>query len=124
MNYQKILEEFIVEARKRGFSDADIRRALQQKNWQPEMYEKVFDSLNPKFKLKNQISVFLSNETLAVLEKRAKKNMLTISEQIEDIIRRSCALSGTSQAEDKDIDDKLIGIFSRKTKKNKKAKKN
>ncbi len=109
----KTLTQFIQEARKRGFSDLQIRNALIEKGWQVEKIERVFLRLNPKFKLKNQICIFLSRELIQKLEKRAKKNMFTISEQIEDILRRSCIGMKKSSKEEK-LDDTLVSLFSRK----------
>ena len=108
------LLEFITEARKRGFSDIQIRRALLQKEWPEKTIEDAFNQLQPKFKSKNQVCIFLSNELLDDLEKRAKKNMFTLSEQIEDILRRSCISKKTAQSQEK-IDDLLVGVFSRAT---------
>lgn len=61
------------------------------------------------------ITIRLNDAEVKVLKKRAKKNMLELREQVEDIVRRSCinAKSGGSSVEK--IDDKLVGIFSRKT---------
>lgn len=109
----KRVVEFITEARKRGFSDAEIRSALFQNNWPTKAIDSAFDFLNPKFKIKNQICVFLSNEILKELDKRAKKNMLSIPEQIEDILRRSCVNKKRTPREEK-LDDLLVGMFSRK----------
>jgi hypothetical protein len=108
----KQLLDFIKEARKRGYSDLQIRKALIEKGWAIEGIEEVFSYLNPKFKLKNQICIFLSHELIQKLEKRAKKNLFTLSEQIEDILRRSC-LSIKSTKEEK-LDDTLVSLFSRK----------
>lgn len=109
------LIDFIIEARKRGFSDNRIKEALLDKGWPIIKIDKAFGSLNPKFKSKNQVCIFLSDDLLKTLERRAKKNMQTISEQIEDIIRKSCVSfkGGTSTSNEK-LDDKLVGIFSRK----------
>jgi len=109
----KELITFILEARKRGFSDNQIREAILDKGWPVKSMESAFDSFNPKFKLKNQVQVFLSDDLLKKLDKRAKKNMLAISEQIEDILRRSCINTKKSLADEK-LDDKLVGLFSRK----------
>jgi len=106
------LVNFIKEARRRGFSDLQIRRALLKQGWPLSEIESVFLQLNPKFKLKNQICIFLSSELISKLEKRAKKNMFTLSEQIEDILRRSC-ITQKSTAEEK-LDDALVALFSRK----------
>ena len=37
-----------------------------------------------------EITISLDDEELKILNKRAKKNLLTLKEQVEDIIRRSC----------------------------------
>lgn len=111
MNSQ--LLKFIKEARKRGYSDLQIRKALIEKSWPVESIEEVFSYLNPKFKLKNQICIFLNSELIAKLEKRAKKNMFTLSEQIEDILRRSCISMKPATKEEK-LDDTLVALFSRK----------
>ena len=61
------------------------------------------------------ITIRLNDSEVKVLKKRAKKNMLELREMVEDIVRRSCinAKSGGSTSEK--LDDKLIGLFSRKT---------
>jgi len=109
------LTQYIQEARKRGFSDLQIRNALIENNWPIPQIEQVFLKLNPKFKLKNQVCIFLSQEVLSKLESRAKKNMFTLSEQIEDILRRSCIGLKKTKTEEK-LDDKLVSLFSRKKK--------
>ena len=113
----KTLTDFITEARKRGFSDKIIKEALLNKGWAIGKVDKAFESLMPKFKSKNQVCIFLSDDLLSILEKRGKKNMLTISEQIEDILRRS-TLSQKKRAStaipNEKLDDALIGLFSRK----------
>jgi len=50
---------------------------------------------------------------LKKLEKRAKKNMLNLNEQVEDILRRSVLNFRKTPAEEK-VDDKFITFFSRK----------
>ena len=112
MKSDKTVLNFIIEARKRGFSDMQIRRALEEKNYPSNLIDKSFEELNPKFKLKNQVCIFLPNEILSALEKRANKNMLTLSEQIEDIIRRSCINKKTTTQQGK-VDDLLLACFSR-----------
>jgi len=69
-----------------------------------------------KYKSKNQVTLFLSNELMSALEKRANKNLLTLSEQIEDILRRSTITASKKKTSpyDPKIDDKLVGLFSRK----------
>jgi len=67
------------------------------------------------------ITIQLEEKELKILEKRAKKNFFTIKEQIEDIIRRSCLRTTTSQKKF-DCDDRLVGIFSRQKSGRKKKK--
>ncbi len=113
----KVLTDFITEARKRGFSDKIIKEALLNKGWSIEKVDCAFDSLMPKFKSKNQVCIFLSDDLLQTLEKRGKKNMLTISEQIEDILRRSTLnqkKKSSSLVPNEKLDDTLIGLFSRR----------
>lgn len=109
------LVNFIKEARKRGFGDGDVRKALLNHGWPLAEIEKAFSYLAPKYVNKNQVTLFLSDELMKILEKRAKKNMFTISEQIEDILRRSTInLSKKKSVYDEKLDDKLVGLFSRR----------
>jgi DNA-binding transcriptional MerR regulator len=110
---EKVLTNFITEARKRGFPDNEIRKAMENKSWPQSKIDSAFGYLNPKFKIKNQVCIFLSNEVLSALQKRAKKNMLTLQEQIEDILRRSCTRKTSIQEQEK-LDDLLLTCFSRK----------
>jgi hypothetical protein len=123
----KKLIEFIKEARKRGFGDLDIKRALLNHGWNLEKVEKAFAFFAPKYKRKNQVTLFLSTEVMDALEKRAKKNMFTVSEQIQDILRRSTVNQRKKKSiYDERLDDALVAIFSRKKtgrKPKKKAKK-
>lgn len=110
-SYSK-LSKFITKARKRGYSDVQIRKALIKNNWPENTVTKAFSSLNPKFKIKNQVCIFLSDEILSVLGKRSKKNLLTLPEQIEDILRRSSIRKRTTHRQE-NIDDFLVSVFSR-----------
>ena len=111
----KQLTDFINEARKRGFSDAQIKHALIEKSWPIEKIDKAFESLTPKFKSKNQVAIFLSDDLLNIIEKRAKKNLQTLPEQIEEILRRSCVTyKGGKKLNQEKLDDTLVGLFSRR----------
>jgi len=67
-----------------------------------------------KYEKKKMISIFLSNELVKLIEKRARKNMLSVPEQIEDILRRSTISQGKKKsAYYAKVDDKLVGLFSR-----------
>lgn len=67
---------------------------------------------------KKRVTIELDSEIITKLEKRAKKNVLSLREQIEDIVRRSAISSRISSSSGK-CDDTLVEIFSRKTKKKK-----
>ena len=57
---------------------------------------------------KNQVSLFLSNEMMQELDKRAKKNMMTVSELIEEILRKSSVSykqGSSSSSEPENLDD-------------------
>ena len=61
-----------------------------------------------------RISVDLDEDIKKVLEKRAKKNLFSLREQIEDILRRSAVNQAKKKSPyDPKIDDKLVGLFSR-----------
>ncbi len=61
-----------------------------------------------------RLSINISDEEKNILKKRADKNYLSLCEQVEDIIRRSC-ISQKNKTSSKEIpvDDKLVSIFSR-----------
>ena len=107
-----ILVKFIKETRKRGISDLESKDLMLAKNWPSQEIERAFLSLQPKYKFKNQVCIFLNNEVSQAIEKRAKKNMFTVSEQIEDILRRSCVTKKKTLIDN--IDDKFLSFFSRK----------
>ena len=76
-----------------------------------------------------KLTIHLDEPIFNIIKKRAKKNLLTSREQIEDIVRRS-AVSYKNQDNLSALkpDDKLIAVFSRenrgrKPKKKKKGKK-
>lgn len=111
----KQLVDFIKEARRRGFGDGDIKKAILNHSWPLAETENAFNYLAPRYKNKNQVTLFLSDELISTLDKRAKKNMLTLSELIEDILRRSTINQAKKKSPyDAKLDDTLISIFSRK----------
>ncbi len=116
----KDLVNFIVQARRRGYEDYQIRSPLIEQGWPQEEIENAFESLKrvlPKrTSAKNKIEIYLSNELLSKIEKRAKKNLLTLPEQIEDILRRSTLSLKKSSSDDK-VDDAFLSYFTRKSKK-------
>ena len=69
-------------------------------------------------------TIDLTGEEIEVLEKRGKKNMLSLKEQIEDIVRRSCVnYKHTTRTRPIKVDDKLVAVFSRQKSGRKKKKK-
>ncbi len=60
------------------------------------------------------ITISIDEEIKKVIEKRAKKNMLSLKEQVEEIVRQSAVRtkSGQSISQIK-ADDRLVEIFSR-----------
>jgi len=112
----KELVKFIREARKRGFDDIQIKEPLLKNNWSLAEIEKAFAYITPKYKFKNKVDIYLDSDILRILEKRSKQNLFTISEQIEDIIRRSCITAKKNKNKTEKLDDLLVSIFSRKKK--------
>ena len=110
----KDLINFIKEARKRGYTDSQIKMPLLKKGWPLNKVEAAFASLNVKHQFKNRVCLFLDPEILGILEKRADKNLFTISEQIEDILRRSCVNQLKKKPTSPKINDLLVSIFSRR----------
>lgn len=65
---------------------------------------------------KTSITIQLDSKVMAALERRAKKEMLELSELISEILRRSAvSYMGKGSAEDS-VDDKFLTYFSRKEK--------
>jgi len=69
------------------------------------------------------ISVFIDDEEKKILEKRAKKNLMTLKEQAEDILRRSCVAAKNKTKSNDKCDDKLVRIFSKQNRGRKPGKK-
>ena len=65
--------------------------------------------------MKKQISIELDEDLLKQIEKRAKKNYLSVREQLKDIIVRSMASYGKPSRSYSDPKvSKMVKIFSRK----------
>lgn len=63
------------------------------------------------------ISIQLSEEEIKTLTRKAEKNLLSLKEQIEDIIRLSVLRSKKkSLSQGPKTDDALVAIFSREKK--------
>lgn len=108
----KRLIKFIKEARTKGYEDYQIRYSLIKNSWTEDEIEEAFSSLKTTGK-KTKVCVYIDSEMTKLLEKRAKKNMFTLPEQIEDILRRSCINLKKSQPKE-NIDDSLVSLFSKR----------
>lgn len=61
-----------------------------------------------------RFTIDLDEKVVKVIDKRAKKNLFSFKEQLEDIIRRSAvSTSSNSKAKTFKTDDRLVEIFSR-----------
>ncbi|MGY4884360.1 MAG: FitA-like ribbon-helix-helix domain-containing protein [Nanobdellota archaeon] len=140
--------DYIKECRKRGFDDIAIKESLLAKNWPEEEIDNAFTYIN-KTKIKKELQeheklseeieeevqekegdygssvvIFLDEELKKALEKRAKKNMFSMEEQIEDILRRSTlSMKNKKSLPEEKVDDNLIPLFSRRNTGQKKKKK-
>ncbi|MBI2449598.1 ribbon-helix-helix protein, CopG family [Candidatus Pacearchaeota archaeon] len=65
---------------------------------------------------KKRVTIEIDDKIIAKLQKRARKNMMSLRELIQDIVRRS-AVSSKFASISGEADDRLIDVFSRKTKK-------
>ena len=65
------------------------------------------------------ITISIDEKVKKVLEKRAKKNLMTLREQAEDIIRRSAANYKAGSVSATKTDDRLVEVFSRHRRKKK-----
>ncbi len=69
-----------------------------------------------------QITISIDEDVKKIISRRARDNLLTLREQIEDILRRSCVRSGKGYKRFK-VDDRLVAVFSRERRGPKKKKK-
>jgi hypothetical protein len=111
----KSLLNFIKEATKRGYTQNQIVQCLISHRWPKKEIDKAFELMQEENNTDNRITLFLNDETMNILRKRAKKNLFTIQEQIEDILRRSCMVKKNTAKQEK-LDDFLLTCFSRKKK--------
>ena len=61
-----------------------------------------------------RLTICLDEDEVRILKKRAKKNLFSLREQVEDIVRRSCvSYSGKRGYKGVKVDDRLVEAFSR-----------
>ena len=106
------LIRFILEARRRGFTDIKITESLLSNGWPMHEIHAGYEALR-EHHFKKSITIWLDKEVINLLEKRARRNLLTLPEQVEDIVRRSIANQKPTHNKEK-LDDMLVGLFSRK----------
>lgn len=70
-----------------------------------------------------KLTISLDPKEVKILKRRAKKNILTLKEQVEDIIRRSCIRTSKGTYRPLKVDDKLVAVFSREMRGRKRKKK-
>ena len=59
------------------------------------------------------ITISVDEKVKKILSRRADKNLLTLREQIEDILRKSAVRTKSGAVSQPKPDDNLVGIFSR-----------
>lgn len=59
------------------------------------------------------ITINIDEDVKKVLQKRAKKNIFSLKEQIEDILRRSAINYKSGTRLSIKVDDPLVAVFSR-----------
>ena len=70
-----------------------------------------------------KITINLDEDVKKIISKRAKDNLLTLREQIEDILRKSAVRTKKfSKYSYIKVDDKLVSVFSREKRGRKKKK--
>jgi hypothetical protein len=63
------------------------------------------------------LTITIDDEIQKIIARRAKKNLLTLREQIEEIVRQSAVRTKSGQSAGKmSTDDRLVEIFSRNRK--------
>ena len=116
--------QYILECRRQGFDDWQIKEHLIKNSWSSDIVDEAFLYLakqrenktdKTKQKIKNALTIYLDDDLVKIIDKRAKKNMMNFNEQVEDILRRSClSMKKQKSVFDKNLDDKFIALFSRK----------
>jgi len=70
-----------------------------------------------------KITIELDEDEINIIQKRAEKNLFSLKEQIEDILRKSAVRTKNNKNQQTiKIDDKLVAVFSRDNRGRKKKK--
>ena len=71
-----------------------------------------------------KVTINIDEDVKKIIAGRAKRNLLTLREQIEDILRKSAVRTKTGLSYSRlKVDDRLVGIFSREKRGRKRKKK-
>ena len=109
---QKLID-FIIEVKRRGYNNSEVIPQLTERGWSIREINAALKSISTT--KKEKVEIYLNENIIDIVKKRARKNLLSLPEQIEDIVRRSCVNTkiNKSKANEK-LDDLLVGIFSRR----------
>lgn len=69
------------------------------------------------------ITINIDEAVRKIISRRAKRNLLNLREQIEDILRKSAVRTKTGISRAIKVDDRLVAIFSREKRGRKKKRK-
>lgn len=69
------------------------------------------------------ITININEDVKKIISRRAKRNLLSLREQIEDILRKSAVRTKTGTYRAIKVDDRLVAAFSRDKRGRKKKKK-
>jgi len=69
------------------------------------------------------VTINIGEDVKKIISRRAKRNLLTLREQIEDILRKSAVRTKTGTSRAIRVDDRLVAAFSREKRGRKKKKK-
>ena len=130
MEINQDLLKYIAECRKLGVEDYEIRIPLVENGWELSEIQEAFEEFKKQeerakkkrvtsnnkvvYVYKNSMTIHLSEEVFTAVSKRARKNMLTPEEQVEDIVRRSCVNTKNKNTVVDNVDDIFLKLFSRK----------
>lgn len=106
--------DFIRESRRRGFDDPAIAQRLSEAGWSINEIDAAFNAVK-KTTQKVRLCINIDEDVAKMLARRAKRNLMSIEEQAEDILRRSCVgMRKKPLGEEKMIGNGLVSIFSRR----------
>ncbi|HNZ52335.1 MAG: hypothetical protein BWY36_00657 [Candidatus Diapherotrites archaeon ADurb.Bin253] len=113
--FAKVDGETILTKEIDGENENAIKKEIEEHHKLNKEIRKLALNAERKLNKSDSVMIFLDKNLREALEKRAKKNMLTLPEQIEDILRRSTLNQKLKRTPPEEkLDDRLVGLFSRK----------